>query len=85
MSTGLPVLATDVGGNRELVESGRTGRLLASGDVDGLAQAMVELAADPAHAAALGLAGRARVEAQFSLPAMVSAYQDLYDQLLARH
>ena len=85
MSTGLPVLATDVGGNRELVESGRTGRLLASGDVDGLAQAMVELAADPAHAAALGLAGRARVEAQFSLPAMVAAYQDLYDQLLARH
>ena len=85
MSAGLPVLATDVGGNRELVESGRTGRLLASGDVDGLAQAMVELAADPAHAAALGLAGRARVEAQFSLPAMVAAYQDLYDQLLARH
>lgn len=84
MSMGLPVLATDVGGSRELVEAGRTGGLVRSGDVDDLAAAIIDLAGDPVRASDLGRAGRARVEAQFSLPAMVGAYQDLYDQLLAR-
>lgn len=83
MGTGLPVLATDVGGNRELVVAGRTGQLLASGDMDGLASALVDLAEQPERAAAFGRAGRARVEAQFSLPAMVGAYQNVYDRLLA--
>ncbi len=83
MATGLPVLATDVGGNAELVVAGQTGEVVGSGDVEALAAGLLRLAADPARAAAMGRAGRARVEEHFSLPAMVAAYQGLYDRLLA--
>jgi len=83
MATGLPVLATDVGGNSELVVAGQTGEVVASGDVEVFAAGLLRLAADPAGAAAMGRSGRARVEEHFSLPAMVAAYQGLYDRLLA--
>ena len=83
MACGLPVLATAVGGNPELVQSGVTGDLVTAGDVDALADGLIRMAADPGRAAALGLAGRARVERCFSLPAMVGAYQGLYERLLA--
>jgi glycosyltransferase involved in cell wall biosynthesis len=84
MATALPVLATRVGGNAELVEEGRTGLLVPAGDVQAMAQALVTLASAPAAAAALGRAGRERVERRFSLQAMVGAYQRLYDGLLQR-
>ena len=83
MATGLPVLATDVGGNAELVVAGETGEIVPAGDVDVLAAALVRMATDPARAAAMGRAGRARVEQHFSLHAMVASYQGLYDRLLA--
>jgi sugar transferase (PEP-CTERM/EpsH1 system associated) len=83
MASGLPVLATDVGGSAELVVAGETGNLVAAGDVEALAAGLVHMAADPAGAAAMGRAGRERVERHFSLPAMVAAYQALYDRLLA--
>jgi sugar transferase (PEP-CTERM/EpsH1 system associated) len=84
MSSGLPVLATDVGGNADLVDPGRTGLLVAA-EAQALAGGLERLAADPAASAAMGRAGRARVEREFSLDAMVTAYQGLYDSLLARH
>ena len=59
MASGLPVLATDVGGNAELVVAGQTGRLVPAGDVEALAAGLVGMAADPAGAAAMGRAGRA--------------------------
>lgn len=83
MATGLPVLATQVGGNPELVVPGVTGELVAPGDPEALAVGLVRMACDPARAAEMGGAGRARVEQRFGLPAMVSAYQALYDRLLA--
>jgi sugar transferase (PEP-CTERM/EpsH1 system associated) len=83
MASGLPVLATRVGGNAELVDEGATGLLVDAGDVDALAKGLVALASDPVAAAALGRAGRQRVKARFSLPAMVAAYRSLYDDLLA--
>jgi sugar transferase (PEP-CTERM/EpsH1 system associated) len=83
MASGLPVLATAVGGNAELVAAGETGMLVPADDVEALAAGLVRLASSPDRAAAMGRAGRARVERQFSLPAMVAAYQDLYDRLLA--
>lgn len=82
MATGLPVLATQVGGNAELVVEGATGLIMPSGDIEAMAQALVSLAGNPDRAQSMGQAGRARVERQFSLPAMVSAYQGLYDRLL---
>lgn len=83
MATSLPVLATRVGGNAELVVEGETGVTVPSSDIEAMAQALVILADDPGRAKAMGQAGRARVERQFSLPTMVSAYQGLYDRLLA--
>jgi sugar transferase (PEP-CTERM/EpsH1 system associated) len=85
MATGLPVLATEVGGNAELVVAGETGDIVPAGDVEALALGLVGMATDPVRACAMGQAGRARVEEHFSLRAMVVAYQGLYDRLLARH
>lgn len=82
MASGLPVVATDVGGNAELVVNGETGMLVPAGDVDALARALVHMAENPEHAAGMGLAGRQRAAAAFSLPAMVTAYEDLYARLL---
>jgi sugar transferase (PEP-CTERM/EpsH1 system associated) len=83
MATGLPVVATDVGGNAELVQDGATGCMVPPSDVDALAASLTAMANDPAQAAALGRAGRLRVEQHFSLPSMVGAYRNLYDTLLA--
>ena len=82
MACGLPVVATAVGGNGELVQAGRTGVLVAAGDVDGLAQALLQLHDDPQRQQAMGAEGRREVERRFSMPAMVGAYQALYDQAL---
>jgi glycosyltransferase involved in cell wall biosynthesis len=46
-----------------------------------MAEALMRLAGDPAGAAAMGEAGRARVEQDFSMRAMVARYQGLYDTL----
>ena len=83
MASGLPVLATAVGGNAELVVAGTTGDIVPAGDVEALAAGLIRMAVEPERAAAMGRAGRARVEESFSLPAMVGAYQDLYDRMLA--
>jgi sugar transferase (PEP-CTERM/EpsH1 system associated) len=82
MASGLPVVATAVGGNPDLVAAGQTGLLVPAGQTDALAAALLQMAGDPAAAAAMGRAGRARVEREFSLQVMVTAYQRLYDRLL---
>ena len=84
MASGLPVVASWVGGNPELIDDGRTGMLVASGDVAALTESIIGLARDPASARAMGQAGRARVERHFSLQAMVGAYQGLYRRLLSQ-
>lgn len=83
MSSGLPVVATRVGGNADLVDHGRTGLLVRAGDVDAMTRGLQQLTSDPSAASVMGRAGRERVEREFSLQAMVSAYQGLYEQLLA--
>jgi len=86
MASALPVIATDVGGNAELVVGGQTGELVPTGDVAAMAERIGSLANDPVRAAALGAAGRNRVERFFDLQVMVDAYRQLYDRLLAeRH
>jgi len=82
MSCGLPVLATEVGGNADLVERGVTGELVPAGDAAALAAGLARMALDPHRAAALGAAGRRAVEDRFSLPAMVSAYEAVYQRVL---
>ena len=82
MATGLPVIATDVGGNRELVRHGDTGTLVPAADPQALADAMLGIVRDRAAARRAGTAGRARALAQFSLDGMVRRYRTLYDTLL---
>ncbi len=82
MACGLPVVATAVGGNAELVTVGRTGLIVPSGDVGAMAGALHRLATDPAGAVMMGQAGRIEVDRHFSLQSMVSAYQAVYDGLL---
>ncbi len=67
LASAVPVIATAVSGVPELVEDGVTGRLVPPGDAAALADALVDLQSDPALAARLAEAGRARVLASFDL------------------
>ena len=82
MSAGLPVVATRVGGNAELVDEDVTGRLVPAGDAEAMAAALRDYVRDPGQRAAHGLAARQRAEQHFSLTAMVERYQGVYDGLL---
>jgi len=82
MASGLPVVATAVGGNPELVGDGLTGVIVPSDDESALAAALLGLARDPAGARVLAQAARSDVERRFSLPSMVAAYRQLYESAL---
>jgi glycosyltransferase involved in cell wall biosynthesis len=82
MACGVPCVATDVG-DSALID-GDTGRVVPPRDPDALADAWEALLAlEPSARAALGLAARQRVEAQFSLPTVVRRYETLYEELAA--
>jgi glycosyltransferase involved in cell wall biosynthesis len=66
MASGLPVIATDVSGTRQVMVKGRTGWLVPPGDAGCLADAMLELLANPMRAHAMAAAGRSRVVEHFS-------------------
>jgi glycosyltransferase involved in cell wall biosynthesis len=83
MATGLPGIATDVGGNREVVVPGTTGYLVPPGTPEAIAEAVLALRADRATLERMGIASRARVESGFNLRAVVAEYEDLYRQCLA--
>ncbi len=82
MASGLPVIATDVGGNKELIDTGKTGELVPVSDIQAMAQAIVRYASNRDLARNAGNAGRAAVEHQFSLTAMMQNYQGFYDEAL---
>jgi glycosyltransferase involved in cell wall biosynthesis len=76
-AVGLPIVATDVGGNGEIVKDGETGALVPARNVAALAEAMLALQ-EPEVAAGLAHAARAWVEQHGSLEAMAARYDDLY-------
>jgi glycosyltransferase involved in cell wall biosynthesis len=78
MAAGLPVVATDVGGVREVVEDGMTGHLVAARDDAGLAERIMQLAARPDLRRQLGQAGLARARSYFDESRMCDQYQSLY-------
>ena len=84
MAAGRPVVASAVGPVPEIVVDGVTGLLVPPGDPDALAAAIVRLLTDRELASAFGRAGRARVEAEFGLDAMVARTQALYEELVEK-
>lgn len=83
MASGLPVIATAVGGNPELVVDRRCGWLVPPCNPEAMAEAMAQSLAAPQQSREFGTVARQRIEAEFSLDAMVRQYADLYDRLLA--
>ncbi|MBK8124132.1 MAG: glycosyltransferase [Dokdonella sp.] len=80
-AAGLPIVATDVGGNREIVRDGSNGKLVAAGSVEQLGAALGSLLADPAACDAMGRAGRCWVSGQGSVTAMARRYDAVYQGL----
>ncbi len=78
MASGLPAVATAVGGIPELVTPGVTGRLVPPGDRPALAAAMEGLLADHGARRRMGAAGRKVAEARFARQRMVSELEDIY-------
>lgn len=83
MACGLPVLATRVGGNPELVSDDVTGMLVTAARPDEMAQAIIRYANAPESRASQGLAARARIESEFSMRNMVEQYMGVYDAALS--
>ncbi len=81
MATGIPLLATAVGGNVELVQEGVVGATFTPGEVQQLSAMIENYAGDAALCARHGAAARQRALQQFSLAAMMASYQDVYETL----
>jgi len=82
MATGLPVLATDVGGNPELIQAGVRGTLVPRDDPESMARAMRAYVESAELCRRQGSEARRTVERKFGMEAMVNAYMAVYDRLL---
>ena len=82
-ATGLPVIASAVGGIPAMIEHGRSGLLFQNGDEDGLVAALSEVLTDPGRARGLSRAGQAHVRKHYSLERMATRYESHYSALLS--
>ena len=82
MAARLPVVATRVGGNPELIREGENGFLVPYGDADALAGRLTALLSAPEQAREMGACGRRRVEAELSAERMADGYGALYRRAL---
>ena len=80
MSVGLPIVATDVGSNAEVLAGGKAG-ILVQPNAQSIAAGVTLLLEDPISAKELGVAARQRVEAEYGLSTMVKCYERLYLEL----
>jgi glycosyltransferase involved in cell wall biosynthesis len=82
-AAGVPMVATDVGGNREILADGVTGLLVPHGDEGALSRALLELLNDPPRRARYGCAAAAWATQAAGVDTMQRRYADLYRSLLA--
>ncbi len=85
MASGLPIVASDVVGVPTVIDDGVHGLLVPERDAGALGAALATLLRDPAWAAALGAAARARVERELTWPQIARRYLAVYRQAIARH
>ncbi len=85
MRAGVPVIASDIPGNRDLVVTGETGVLVSVGDSADFARQTARLLESPQRAEALGAAAQQRIESEFSITAMVDAHARLYRELVGEN
>lgn len=84
-AAGLPIVTTDVGGNREIVRPNESGELVAPGDPDGLAAAMTRvMAMPPDQRRAWGETARRHVDSTFRIDRIAVRWEELYRELLGR-
>lgn len=83
MAAGLPVVASDISGNRDLIVTGETGYLVRTGDRAAYAKYADRILSDAALAERLGAAGRERMQKNFSIEQMIDRYVRLYREVLA--
>jgi len=84
MATGLPVIASQTGGNPEVTIDGESGLLFPVGDVGQLANHLLSIRGNEELRLRLGCQARNRIEVEFSLDAMVRNYESLYESLAPR-
>ena len=77
MASGLPVVATKIAGNEELVVDGETGRLVPTDDVESLRESLRPLLVDVQMREQMGRAARQRVESSFSWASVVQQYENI--------
>jgi N-acetyl-alpha-D-glucosaminyl L-malate synthase BshA len=82
MASGVPTLASDVGGLPEVIEDGVSGLLCALGDTAAMAERALALLADPAAHAAMGERARARAVEKFGRDRLIGAYEAAYQELI---
>jgi glycosyltransferase involved in cell wall biosynthesis len=82
MVAGKPVVATNVGGSKEMILDGITGYLVAPADSQAMANAIINLLQNPEKAGAVGAAGRKVIQERFTVEAMVKKHEELYFSLL---
>ncbi len=82
MATGLPCLASAIGGNTDLIDDGRNGLLITPGAHDAWTVDLLNVLEDRDLAISLGAEARRRIEAEFALPVVVDRYIALYREML---
>jgi len=84
MAMGIPIVATDVGGTKELIVAGESGYMVAEGDVAGMARAMIELICNECLRKDVGRAAQLRIQENFSFASRLQRIEALYEKVLAR-
>jgi len=82
MAAGKPVIATDTGGSKDLIDSNINGVLVEPGNSEALAEAILKLLGNPAQRQRLGESARKTVKERFPIDKMVSKTEQIYTQLL---
>jgi glycosyltransferase involved in cell wall biosynthesis len=83
MASGVAVVATEVGGNVEMLDGGRAGLLVPPASPSALAAAILSLAEEPLRSVGLAARARRRIESEFDRTRMLADLQSLYDRMLA--